>query len=170
MSLIYIELVKSKKSSILQEGRDEAHMYRSYFSKQISEDLNYNAIKDTILEMQGFLIYLEKNNLSYDSSLKNSLNEAGLASKTQNAIQKTSEILSCKDEAHLLSLLSREPFSDLTDSYQLFIQFDKLLSKYDQIFISGINQQLQEEVDYNLRNAKGNLTVMENQYSQLKGV
>ena len=165
-----IELVKSKKSSILQEGRDEAHMYRSYFSKQISEDLNYNAIKDTILEMQGFLIYLEKNNLSYDSSLKNSLNEAGLASKTQNAIQKTSEILSCKDEAHLLSLLSREPFSDLTDSYQLFIQFDKLLSKYDQIFISGINQQLQEEVDYNLRNAKGNLTVIENQYGQLKGV
>ncbi len=165
-----IALVKTKLSAVLLEARNEANAYKGYFTREISPDLSLDSIDRTIQEMRGFLSFLSNQNLSYDNSLSVSLNKPDLVHQIHAGIARAFDVLSCRDDAQLLSLLSENPFRDVSEINKLFISFDLMLREKDSSFVSGINQALQDEVDQNLVNAKDEFQAMEAQYLQLKKV
>ncbi len=167
---VIINKVKEEKSEILSEARHEANAYKSYFAREISEDCTKKDINDTIHAMVAFLSYLSKNNLNYDSILANSIKENRLASETYQSLELMKKMLSCQDNAQLLSMLSFNPFLNIVSINKTFTDFDRLVREKDQLFMSGINQALQNEVDESIRKTKDELKIMQTQCEQLKKV
>ena len=165
-----INLVRSRKTDIISEARHIANTYKSYFINEISSDLSDGSISKTVREMNDFLQYLSKQNSSYDHKLSISLNDPNLVATLSSTLEKTNSLLTCKDDAQLFSLLSEDPFSKLSSLYKVFVDFDRLLQTKESIFVKGINQELQSEIEKTLRETKSSLSTMQAQFSQFKEV